>query len=249
MDRKIIFIILLIIILYVLYYSINETKNKPPSIEKDDYYYYKTRLNLDNLSPNQKKNLIQNEVLNFLPEGYVFLDYIYYIKGCSLSTFHRDVTSGQKYFNTKHPTYTVIIYEYDGDYLLLCPKSHEQYPFTWNRPIEISGQKYTVVIFNSDMLHCGSINRIGRERKVIQFKVCHREDIEKLKEINSINVDKYSDENIDINVEYFLRFLSFHFSWFINTFSSQLLQKKKEAGFANAIQNIIPISFYNNVKN
>ena len=39
-----------------------------------------------------------------LPKGYVFLDYSYTIRGDSLVTWHRDVTSGQTYHGTTFPT-------------------------------------------------------------------------------------------------------------------------------------------------
>ena len=98
------------------------------------------------------------------------MDYYYYIKGCSLSTFHRDVMSGQKYFNTKHPTYTVII-------------------------MNMMAIFYQFVLFNADMLHCGTINKISNNRKVLHFK---------FKELNTINLEKNSDCNIVTSHEFCL---------------------------------------------
>ena len=52
-------------------------------------------------SDNIDKHLTNVELLKHLPKDYVFLNYEYEIKGRTLSTFHRDVTSSQYEFNTK----------------------------------------------------------------------------------------------------------------------------------------------------
>jgi len=52
----------------------------------------------------------KNEILKLLPPNYHYIDYRYEIKGCTLSTFHRDVTSSQYIFKTKYPVYTHISY-------------------------------------------------------------------------------------------------------------------------------------------
>jgi hypothetical protein len=185
-------------------------------------------------------------VLQRLPPGYQFLDYYYYIKGCSLSTFHRDVTSGQRYFQTKHPTYTVIIYEYDGEFLSVCPNSAESYPFTWSRPVNINGVKNTIVLFDADTVHCGIINSIGTERKVLQYKVVHRDDLNKLKTLNNIKVEKTTSCDLSLPLEKTLRFMSWHFCWLINTVFTPLLQKRNFEGVSKYMQDLVPISFYNN---
>jgi hypothetical protein len=207
---------------------------------------WRTKQYLDNLDPVQKRKTISSEVLQKLPAGYQFLDYYYYIKGCSLSTFHRDVTSGQRYFQTKHPTYTVIIYEYDGDFLSVCPNSAESYPFTWSLPVNIKGLKNTIVIFNADTVHCGIINSIGSARKVLQYKVVHADDIDKLKELNNIKVEKTTSCDLSPLVEKSLRFLSWHFCWLINTVFTPLLQRRVNKGLSSYVQDLVPISFYNN---
>lgn len=219
-------LILVLIILYTLYYASNGVETLIPSLDNEGYYYYKTYLNLDNLTPIEKRIIISDEILKLLPADYVFLNYYYYIKGCSLSTFHRDVTSGQKYRKSIYPTYTAIIYEYDGDFLSLCPYSHNEYPFIWSRSINISGTKNTIVIFNSDILHSGIINKIGKNRKVLQFKIVHKDDYHLFEDLNKVAVDKDSDCNLDYNIEYIFRCLSLYFAWFINGILYPLMQKK-----------------------
>jgi hypothetical protein len=195
-----------------------------------------------------KRRKLERMVLSQLPEGYYFLDYYYYIKGCSLSTFHRDVTSGQRYHKTIYPTYTVILYEYGGDLLSLCPESHMEYPFTWGMPIDIVGDKNTVVIFNSEILHCGMINRVGNERKVLQFKVAHILDSTKLRELEGIHVEKEGKCDLSEITENTMRNISYFFSFWINYVFSDLLQKKyMDGGIMNLLQDTIPVEFYNNV--
>lgn len=245
--RFIIYIIMLVMIIYIIYYSIPLSLKNPPTIENEGFCYWKTNKYLDYLNPIQKREEIKEEFLSKLPDGYIFLDYYYYIKGCSLSTHHRDVTSGQHYFKTKYPTYTAIIYEYDGDFLSITPNSHNEFPFIFSRSTNISGEKNTCVLFNADMLHCGMINKVGVNRKVIQFKIVHRDDLDKLLELNNIRVDKEGQCNLKKHSELGLRFISYHFAWFINSFLTPLLQKHKKDGLGHILQSIVPVSFYNNI--
>jgi hypothetical protein len=242
-------ILILIFFLYMYLYTVEKKITVSPSnIFKKGFIYYEFNIDLDNLNVNDKKNIIKNSVLEKLPKDYIFLDYYYYIKGCSLSTFHRDVTSGQKYLNTKHPTYTIILYEYEGDFLSLCPNSYKQFPFITSKVISISGNKNTIVIFNSDILHAGIINSIGQNRKVLQFKVVHKEDLYLCNDLNKILVEKNTNCNLNNNLEHILRFSSLHFAWLINGFMYPLSQKKYNNGYIKYIQEQIPISFYNNIK-
>ncbi len=181
----------------------------------------------------------------YVPFNHVLLDYKYTIIGCSLSTFHRDVTSGQRYHKTIHPTYTLIHYQYDGDFLAICEDN--SFPFTWSFPTYISGKKGTWVLFNADMLHAGQINKCGMNRFVTQYKVCHKDDVDKLTHLNGINVTKTNFKQLPYWMDYLLFWLSYWISFWTNTFGYVLLQKKYDDGFAGFIQNWIPISFYNNV--
>jgi hypothetical protein len=238
--------IVIVGIIYVIYYSIELPASDSYTIEDHGLTVWRTHQHLDNLNPVQKRDALRGEILHRLPPGYQLLDYYYYIKGCSLSTFHRDVTSGQRYFGTIHPTYTVVIYEYDGDFLSVCPNSARTYPFSWSRAINLKGQKNTVVLFNADTVHCGMINKIGTARKVLQYKVAHRDDVEKLRELNDIKVEKTTSCSLSPPVEKSLRLLSWHFCWLINTVFTPLLQRRTSSGISRYVQDAIPISFYNN---
>lgn len=183
----------------------------------------------------------------FFPDEYIFLNYKYSIFGTSLSTFHRDVTSSQNSLETKYPTYTLVLYQYDGNFISICPYSHITYPLTLNLPISISGKKNTFVIFNSDMLHAGQINTIGNKRKMIQFKIVHKDDYHKLKHLDDINVTKINDNDNFYIFELIIRKVSYYMSFLTNSYFKEFLISKTEDGIKGLIQDIIPIKFYNNV--
>ena len=249
-NKKILLLLLLLIIIYYSFEKNIDAKKlyNDTSLKTDGFIVKNINSILnDNFDLNKKKKIIENISLKKLPKDYIFLEYSYYIQGCSLSTFHRDVTSGQTTFNTKYPTYTAIIYEYDGDFLSICKNSHKTYPFTFSLPLNISGNKNTLIIFNSDMLHAGIINKIGNNRKALQFKVVHKYDYNKLKHLNDINVNKIGECNLYYINEYILRKLSYYFSFLINTLFKTFLINKKKEGIISKIQDKAPIKFYNNI--
>ena len=83
--------------------------------------------------------MLKKDVLNILPKNYVFLDYQYSIFNSAVSTFHRDITSSRKIYNTKYDVYTVILYKYSGDLLSVCPGSNNTYPFVNSHIVNING--------------------------------------------------------------------------------------------------------------
>jgi hypothetical protein len=242
-----ILLVLLICIVYTMFFKLSITKQQQistPSIENDGFKLYKSNFSI-NHTPLEKKDIVKRDLPKILDENYILLDYIYYIKGCSLSTFHRDVTSSQHSLKTIHPTYTIVVYEYDGNFLSISPNSHKQYPFIWNTAINVRGKKFTTIIFNSDMIHAGIINTIGEKRKVIQFKAVHKDDYQKLKHLDTINVDKISACEMNPFYESILRNLSFNYAFCINEFFNPFLTKK-QTGVIGTLQDVFPIKFYNN---
>jgi hypothetical protein len=180
-----------------------------------------------------------------LGPDYVFLDYEYTIRGCSLSTWHRDVTSGQRYWDTTHPTYTLIHYKYDGNFLSISPGSHNNFPYAHKRPIDISGPANTMVLFNADMLHAGMPNTVGAARHATQYKLVHRDDLANVAHLQGIRTVK-KGKSLQPWLEGVLRFLSFHGSFIINQFCPYFMIKSYDDGVANWVQRIIPLRFYNN---
>jgi hypothetical protein len=186
--------------------------------------------------------------LLILGSDYVFLDYEYTIRGCSLSTWHRDVTSGQRYWNTQYPTYTLIHYKYSGDMVSLVPGSHNDFPYAFQRPADVVGAADTMVLFNADMLHAGMPNTAGADRHVVQYKLAHRDDLANLAHLQGIHTTKDGRGQSMLHpcLESTLRFLSYHGAFMINVFAPRFMMRSYDDGFAKWIQQWIPVRFYNN---
>jgi hypothetical protein len=188
---------------------------------------------------------LQSDVLNRLPPGYMFMDYVYKINDTSLSTFHRDVTSSKRLFHTKHPVYTVILYNYSGELLSVCPGSHNSYPFVWSRIVNVSGSAGTVFLFDSEVLHAGRTNQC-HDRKIIQYKLCHKDDLDKVSHLQNIHVEKTEVCRDDLSVK-LKRKLSYFFELPINTITYPLMIKREDTNtWIGKIQSWIPLQFYNN---
>ena len=226
-------IIIIIFIIYLIWY-LNETE------------YIKEELTLEEDGFIKLYNIKKEYVLSYLPKDYIFIDYKYTIKGCTLSTFHRDVTSSQYIFNTKYPVYTYIKYYNDGPHISLCPGSHKIVPFNFNKGYIIKGDKYDSYLFNCDLIHAGAINDNKDERLVIQYKICHKDDLNKLKHL--IGINKYQKNDCNNNNLYYdmiLRKLSLLFPYITNHVFTKYLQSKQNNIFQKIINSIYKRDFYN----
>ena len=230
----IIYIIILIIFTIYQLYETEDLHKYQRTLKKDGYIVF-------------HENILNN-VLHELPKGYVFIDYKYQIKGCSLSTFHRDVTSSQYVFNTKYPVYTYITYNNDGSLLSLCPASHMTTPFLFEHPVIITGRSGTSILFNCDIIHAGAINEFGDQRHATQYKICHIDDLDKLQHLNGINITKYGTcKNNSTNYEYLLRKTSLFIPFIINHLFTKLLQDKpkQDSTIEYIVQKLYIGDFYN----
>ena len=181
--------------------------------------------------------------LSILPEDYVVMDYVYEIKGTSLSTFHRDVTSSKNVYSTSHPVYTLILYKYNGHHISYCPGSHKQYPFVFNRIHNVYGKAETAYLFDCDLLHAGG-GGDNINRHVIQYKICHKNDVNKLNHLQGIKTNK----NGDANTPYRSRLVTYFFQFPINyIFTPFLIEKYPSDTIMGRLQSIIDINFYNNI--
>lgn len=222
MLLSIFFVLYIILIIVILVYQIKE---KPYNDDKE------LSLNTDGFKIFDHDNI--NEIIETsLSKDYIFIDYLYTIKGCTISTFHRDVTSSGFIFKTKYPVYTLISYYNRGPLLTICPESHTTTPFLFQPPQIIYGNPRTSILFNCDIVHAGAINNFGEDRLAIQRKICHKDDLIKLKHligINKTSIGKCSNRKKNDNYIYTLRKLSLFFSFFINhVFTSFLLEKPKK---------------------
>ena len=191
---------------------------------------------------------LKQDALSILPSDYIFLDYIYNISGNSLSTFHRDVTSSSKIYNTEYPVYTMIIYKTDGELLSFCPNSHTSYPFVWSNIVNITGKGGTAFVFDSELLHAGSIDNC-ENRKAVQYKICHKNDVSKLSHLNGVNAKKESVCTVSPLTKWIyhiFRKMSYYFELPINTGFYPIMIEKQD-GIIGWVQDIIPIKYYNNI--
>ena len=249
MNRIIKFFLISIILLIIYYFhehniEINEISEKT-DIHKDGFKIWNVHFKKNETKQNMI-NKLKKITLKELGKDYIFLDYRYNLKGCSVSTFHRDITSNRTTLKTIHPTYTALIYNYSGTYFSVCPKSHKTYPYTFERPISISGKNVGLVLFDGDLLHAGMINNVGNKRNIMQFKIVHKDDFNKLKHLNKINLNKENDCTKSYTFNLFLRKLSYFFACFINMFNSFFI-KKEDKGIKKKVQDSFSfLNFYNN---
>jgi len=249
-NYKIIIVIVIIVVLYLLYYSHEQYENhiqslKTRTLEKDGFCtFYNPDYAKDTLD--YPSSQLKNDVLHVLPNDYIFIDYVYKINDGALSTFHRDVTSSKHIYRTKHTVYTLILYKYDGDLLSVCPGSNKSYPFVWSKIVNIDGKSGTAFLFDCDLLHAGQVNDC-KERKVIQYKLCHKDDLDKLKSLQSVYVEKI-DKCKDDFYGRMKRKVSYFLEMPINYFAYPLMIKREDKNSViGFLQSFIPLNYYNNV--
>ena len=245
------FLLLVLLLVYILYYNEEEYENslvslRTRSLEKDgfcvlyDPLYSKYKKN--SCSPSE---MLIHDVLGKLPPDYVFINYVYKINNTSLSTFHRDVTSSKHIFDTIHTVYTLILYNYHGELLSVCPGSNKTYPFVDSKIVNICGNPGTAFLFDSDLLHAGRINNC-EYRNVVQYKLCHKDDLHKLQHLHNVNIEKNEKCTHNLYNE-IIRKLSYFFEFPINYFAYPLMLKRENTNsFIGFIQSFISLSYYNN---
>lgn len=178
---------------------------------------------------------------------YVFIKYKYIIRGCSLSTFHRDVTSSQYIYNTIHPVYTYIEYTNNTEQPLLsvCPGSHKSTPFLYSSPLTIRGKGHTGILFNCDLVHAGAINPLGTLRYAEQYKVAHIDDLHTLGHLQNIHMEKDGDCDISPYYEYVHRRISWIFSHIANHHFTVYLQTRPDTHIGKMLLSLYGREFYN----
>ena len=230
--------LILFIDLYYFFESSERVENQfARSIDKDGFCCFSSKSREDERSIALQK----------LPPDYTCLDYEYTIHSTALSTFHRDVTSSQRLHDCANPVYTLIVYEYSGDLLSVCPASDKSWPFVWSRIVNLSGPPGTCVLFNSEILHAGQTNHC-LPRRVRQYKLCHREDIKKLRHLQGTRAKKNA-ECVDTSWARMKRKVSYYFAFPINhLFYPFLMQKWSPDTLMGQMQSWLPDhQYYNNI--
>jgi hypothetical protein len=140
-----------------------------------------------NASLNQIKTFIINhqKLLNMLKQQcklneYEFNDYVFAILGSQISTCHRDFNGTMFHDQLQHPTYTMVIYLHKMKSCMdVVPESHLR---EYNNNYFIDNSKHVaceigdVLLFNSNLIHAGSIINDDVSNPRIQMKICHKDD-------------------------------------------------------------------------
>ena len=200
------------------------------SIETDGYLV---------LSPDQAPTI------DHLPKGYVFMDYVYTLLGPPLFTYHRDVTSSKTVFKTKYPTYTMIQYEYDGNFLSVAQGSHARW--TCGLPITLSGKKGTRILFDCDLVHGGVDCPAGVDRMAKQYKIIHKDDLHILNHLSGTSVCKRGT-TVSSFTQWWMRITSYVFVVPIQWIFLPLLHRQYIGGIFGFLQRLVPINHYNNYR-
>jgi len=243
-GRTVIMVIIIAVILIDTYYwfeSDESTENSMRTLATDGFCCF----HLDDRDREEKDERVK--ALASLPPDYEFLDYEYLIHSAALSTFHRDVTSSQVLYGCAYPVYTLIVYEYEGDLLSICPASDKSYPFVWSRIVNLRGPKGTCILFNSEILHAGQPNQC-RPRFARQYKICHRDDRMKLAHLQGIRAKKDTPCVDDLSSR-MKRKISYYFAFLINHIFYPFLMRKWGADtWMGQMQSWLPDhQFYNNI--
>lgn len=149
---------------------------------------------------NGNGNGIKMIIKNILGDSYNLIDYMYVIEDSAIHTYHRDYTSSKQYNNLEYPSYTMILYLDDfGNGLNIIPKSHTDnalfYIFDYSKKLNF--KKGTSIIFDANILHAGTAINSKINRKCIQFKIIHKNDISKLPHLQNFHVliNKQNNKN------------------------------------------------------
>lgn len=179
-------------------------------------------------------NATNKEILEKLPNNYLFANYSLILNCTTYSSFHRDHATVQSTLGASHPIYTLINYypKINGTFPLLSviPGSHKNYVLP--KIITISGNFSTSILFNTALVHAGAISKLGKNRFAIQNKIYHIDDFINFQEFDNFNsITKCKDESLIY--DYSLRIFSICYP--ITDFIYQYLNKKQINWFAEFI--------------
>lgn len=173
----------------------------------------------------KNNNEIDKKINDILGDDYTMIDYTYMIENSAIHTFHRDYTSCQNYNNLEHPSYTMILYLDDSDTgLQVIPQSHNDNKWVYlrDKSKKLYFKSGTAILFNANLLHSGYIVNGEVKRHCIQFKVIHKNDIEKMPWLQDFHVLINKPNNKSENVKYLEMKATMHLPIFMDIFQSMI---------------------------
>lgn len=171
-----------------------------------------------------KNKTIKDKIKKYFGEDYTLIDYTYIIENSAIHTYHRDYTSSKNYNNLKYPSYTMILYLDDSDTgLNIIPGSHkDNYPiYVLDKSKKLKANPGSAIIFDADILHAGSTS-IETKRHCIQFKIIHKDDINKLKHLLDYHVLINRPNNKYLYTRYIETAFTRHFPIFLDFFQETI---------------------------
>jgi len=228
-----IFIICLIIIFSILQYIYEPAENGytiiKNLIDKEDIdiilkkWDQKNYSNIKDFFLNNKN--IHSKIKNILGEDYTLIDYCYLIENSAIHTYHRDYTSSMNYNNLNHPSYTMILYLDNSDTgLNLIPGSHRDNISVYlvDKSKKLKFDSGSAILFDGDLLHAGTLSDGNVSRHCIQFKIIHKDDIDKLPELLNYHVLINRKNDKSLFVKTLETNTTKHFPIFIDTFNGTI---------------------------
>jgi hypothetical protein len=163
---------------------------------------------------NPGKNIqIRNNINRLLGSDYELIDYVYFIENSAIHTYHRDLTSSKSHNNLQHPSYTMILYLDESDTgLNVVPGSHIDACgiYLIDKSKKLSFKAGTALIFDADLLHAGTASETVK-RRVIQFKIIHKDDIVKMPHLQQFHVLIDKQNNKPLYIKHVETALTRHF--------------------------------------
>lgn len=118
-------------------------------------------------------------VVRDVSSEYEYQDYILLLKKSQIHTCHRDY-NGDLYHKLNYPSYTFIVYLNEMESCLdIIENSHKSIrylPYVVDFTKHVQCKVGDVLLFNSNLLHAGSINNTTNINPRIQMKLCHKDD-------------------------------------------------------------------------
>lgn len=124
---------------------------------------------------------LQRFITSTLGEGYILMDYIWFIEKAVVHTCHRDNNS-HKFNKGAKRSYTMIVYIDDLNHCLdVIPRSNNHWfnLHLYDKTKSIPCNSGDAILFDANTVHAGSLNSNKNNRR-IQLKVTHKDDISKI---------------------------------------------------------------------